>query len=327
MKILITGGAGYLGSILSKKLLGKGYQVRVMDALWYGIEPIEDCLDNNNFELVKEDIRNLTYTVRALKNIDAVIHLASLVGMPASSIEPKTSEEVNYLATKNIAELCELHDIETYVFASTCSVYGSQPNKLITEKSKNDPLDFYAKSKWQSERAIQYLNHAPSILRFGTLFGDSPRLRFDLVINLFCIQALTEGKITVNGGNQFRPFLHVNDAADSLIFTMEKNLTGTYNIISENMTILEAAQRISKLSDCEIKISDENPDKRNYKVSAEKIKQVGFEPEKKIEDAFNEFKIKYEAGEIKDYKNSKYNNYNSLINSKEMQEKVFFKEL
>ena len=170
MKILITGGAGYLGSILSKKLLGKGYQVRVMDALWYGIEPIEDCLDNNNFELVKEDIRNLTYTVRALKNIDAVIHLASLVGMPASSIEPKTSEEVNYLATKNIAELCELHDIETYVFASTCSVYGSQPNKLITEKSKNDPLDFYAKSKWQSERAIQYLNHAPSILRFGTLF-------------------------------------------------------------------------------------------------------------------------------------------------------------
>lgn len=327
MRVLITGGAGYLGSILSRKLLEKNYEVRVMDALWYGIEPIEDCLKNKNFELIKEDIRNLTSTVKALKNVDAVIHLASLVGMPASSIEPKTSEEVNYLATKNIAELCELHEIETYIFASTCSVYGSQPNKLITEKSKNEPLDFYAKSKWQSERAIQYLNHAPSILRFGTLFGSSPRLRFDLVINLFCIQALVEGKITVNGGNQYRPFLHVIDAAESLIFSLEKNLTGTYNVISENMTILEAAQRISKLSGCEIEISNENPDKRNYKVSAEKIKQVGFKPERKIEDAFNDFKIKYEAGEIKNYNSEKYSNYKLLLNSKKMQEEVFFKEL
>jgi len=327
MRILITGGAGYLGSILSRKLLEKNYEVRVMDALWYGIEPIEDCLKNDNFELIKEDIRNLTSTVKALKNVDAVIHLASLVGMPASSLEPKTSEEVNYLATKNIAELCELHEIQTYIFASTCSVYGSQPDKLITEKSKNEPLDFYAKSKWQSERAIQYLNHAPLILRFGTLFGISPRLRFDLVINLFCIQALVEGKITVNGGNQYRPFLHVIDAAESLIFSLEKNLTGTYNVVSENMTILEAAQRISKLSGCEIEISDENPDKRNYKVSAEKIKQVGFKPERKIEDAFNDFKIKYESGEIKNYNIEKYSNYKLLLNSKKMQEEVFFKEL
>ena len=126
MRVLITGGAGYLGSILSRKLLSKGYQVRVLDALWYGNESIKELDKDENFELIKEDIRNLVPTVKSMIDVDAVIHLASIVGMPASSIEPRTSEEINYLATKNIAELCQLHDIETYIFASTCSVYGSQ---------------------------------------------------------------------------------------------------------------------------------------------------------------------------------------------------------
>ena len=145
MKVLVTGGAGYLGSVLTRKLIEKGYEVRVMDALWYGKEPIEECLQFNNFELVQDDIRNLTSTVKAMKDVDAVIHLASMVGMPASSIEPRTSEEINYLATKNIAELCQLHGIGTYIFASTCSIYGAQPNKTITEKSpiSLQDLDFY----------------------------------------------------------------------------------------------------------------------------------------------------------------------------------------
>ena len=106
MRILITGGAGYLGSILSRKLLAKGYNVRVIDNLWYGKEPILDCIQNPNFELIQDDMRNLISTVKSIKDVDAVIHLASIVGMPASSIEPRTSEEINYLATKNIAELC-----------------------------------------------------------------------------------------------------------------------------------------------------------------------------------------------------------------------------
>ena len=322
-KILITGGAGYLGSTLSRKLLDKGYEVDVFDALWYGKESIKDCLENKKFRLINEDIRNLIPTVKALKDVDAVIHLASVVGMPASSIEPKTSVEVNYLATKNIAELCELHGIETYIFASTCSVYGSQGNNLITEKSKVNPLDYYAESKWQSERAIQYLNHAPTILRFGTLFGISPRLRFDLVVNLFIIQSLFEGEITVNGGDQQRPFLHVKDAADSLIFSLEKNLTGTYNVISENMTIMQVAELISELSGCKINISQESPDKRNYKVSADKIKNSGFNPRHTIKEAFYEFEKKVKSGEIKDYKDAIYNNYKQLFESEETKKKVF----
>ena len=269
MRVLITGGAGYLGSVLSRKLLAKKYKVRVMDTLWYGNESIQELLKNENFELVKEDIRNLVPTVKAMIGVDAVIHLASIVGMPASSIEPRTSEEINYLATKNISELCQLHDIETYIFASTCSVYGYQPDKTINEKSRVDPLDFYAKQKYLSERAMGWLNRSPTIYRFGTLFGLSPRMRFDLVINLFIAQALKDGKITVFGGKQYRPFLHVSDAADSLIFGIEKNLTGTYNVISENMTMMQAAEEISKMMGCEIEISENKPCSQSFLIAKE----------------------------------------------------------
>lgn len=323
MKILITGGAGYLGSILSRKLLDVGHEVRVFDNLWYGNNSIAECEKNNNFELIKGDIRDLTQTVRALKNIEGVIHLASIVGMPASSIEPRTSEEINYLATKNIAELCELHNIPNYIFASTCSVYGSQPEKMITEKSQVDPMDFYAKQKYLSERAIGWLNHAPTILRFGTLFGYSYRMRFDLVINLFIAQAIFEGKVTVYGGQQYRPFLHVDDAAESLVFALENDLTGTYNVISENLTILEAAKKIKELSGCEIEISNENEDKRNYNVLGDKIKKMGFNPKLTIKDAFYEIKEKIEKGEIKNFNDVIYNNYKLLCSSKEMQSQVF----
>ena len=323
MKILLTGGGGYLGSVLTRKLLSKGYQVRIIDPLWYGNESIKELIKDSNFELIQDDVRNLVTTVKSLKDVDAVIHLASIVGMPASSIEPRTSEEINYLATKNIAELCQLHDIGTYIFASTCSVYGYQPNLLITEKSHLDPLDYYAKQKYLSERAIGWLNRAPTIFRFGTLFGLSKRMRFDLVINLFIAQALKEGKITVYGGNQYRPFLHVQDAADSLIFGIEKNLTGTFNVVSENFTILQAAEKISNITGCEIIISKENEDNRNYKVSAEKIKQVGFVPERKIEDAIEEITDVFHKGDITDYNDVKYSNYKLLYSSKKMQEKVF----
>ena len=323
MRVLITGGAGYLGSVLSRKLLAKDYKVRVMDTLWYGDESINELRKNKNFELVKEDIRNLVPTVKSMIDVDAVIHLASIVGMPASSIEPRTSEEINYLATKNISELCQLHDIETYIFASTCSVYGYQPGKIINEKSRVDPLDFYAKQKYLSERATGWLNRSPTIYRFGTLFGLSPRMRFDLVINLFIAQALNNGKITVFGGKQERPFLHVSDAANALIFGIEKNLTGTYNVISENMTILQAAEQIKKMTGCEIEITEENEDNRSYNVSADKIKQVGFTPSKTLVDSIKEIKDAFTNKQIENFNDPKHNNYKFLYSSKEIQKEVF----
>ena len=194
---------------------------------------------------------------------------------------------------------------------------------MITEKSTTDPLDFYAKQKYLSERATGWLNKAPTILRFGTLFGLSPRMRFDLVINRFIAQAIKEKNITVFGGTQYRPFLHVSDASDAIIFSLEKNLTGTYNVLSENLTIKQAAERISKVTGCKINISNEDNDNRNYKVSAEKLKQIGFKPSKTIEDAITEIKEVIDNGNIPNYDDAKYSNYKLLFGSKEMQEKVF----
>ena len=148
-------------------------------------------------------------------------------------------------------------------------------------------------------------------------------MRFDLVINLFVAQALTDGKITVFGGKQERPFLHVSDAADSLIFGIEKNITGTYNVISENMTILQAAERIKKIIGCEREISAENEDNRSYRVSAEKIKQVGFTPLKNLDDTIKEIKDAFSNKSLKDYNDVKYNNYKTLYSSKEVQKEVF----
>jgi len=148
-------------------------------------------------------------------------------------------------------------------------------------------------------------------------------MRFDLVINLFIAKALQEKEITVFGGNQYRPFLHVEDAADSIIFALEKDLTGTYNVMSENFTILNAAKKIKELTNCEIQISNENEDKRNYNVSAQKIKDIGFKPEKNVEFAFNQIKKALEDELITDYTEKIYNNYELLFSSKEMQEKVF----
>ena len=322
MKILVTGAAGYLGSILTKSLLERGYEVRGIDAGWYGTEQIKECLNHKNFEYIESDIRNLITMVKALKNIDGVIHLASIVGMPASSIEPRTSEEVNYIASKNMAELCQLHGITTFIFASSCSVYGSQPDVLITEKSKMDPMDFYAQQKYLSERSIGYLKNSPTIFRFGTLFGLSPRMRFDLVINLFIAQAIANNKITVHGGSQYRPFLHVQDAADVLIFALEKDLTGTFNAISKNYTILEAANKISDATGCEIETASEMEDPRNYNVSGKKMEMMGFTPKKRIEDAIEEIRDYILDTKI-NYKDKKYSNYELLFSSKEMQEKVF----
>lgn len=321
MKILVTGGAGYLGSILSRKLLAKGYKIRVIDALWYGKEPISECLSNPNFELIQDDIRNLVAVGRAIKGVDAVIHLASIVGMPASNLDPPLSEEINYLAAKAISELSQIYNINTLIFASTCSVYGSQPNSLITEKSTVSPLDYYAQAKFKCERALNWLYKAPTILRFGTLFGYSPRMRFDLVINLFMAKALNHEKLTVFGGNQYRPFLHVADAADSIVFALEKNLDGLYNVISENFTIMEAAERIRKLSGCEIEVSNDIVDLRDYKVSAEKIRQFGFTPTRNIEAAYEELKKAFEAKLITNYKEQRYSNYETL-NRKKGQEDI-----
>lgn len=322
MKILLTGGSGYLGSILTRKLLKKGFQVRILDNFLFGRQTLGEVLKSKDLELIEGDIRDLAAISKSLKDIDVVIHLASIVGTQSSELDPKTSIEINYLATRNIADLCKLYKIKQFVFASTCSVYGAQPNNFISENSEVNPLDSYGQSKFQSERAILQAYDYPTILRLGTLFGASYRMRFDLAINLFLAQALNKEEITVFGGNQWRPFLHVDDAAEAFSFVVENNMEGIYNTIWKNLTIEDMAKEVKRLIPAEIKISKDIVDKRDYRVTGAKFEKFGFKATKDIKYAANEFKTKI-LEDIKNYKQERYSNYKSFFNSRDIQRKVY----
>ena len=326
-KVLVVGGAGYLGSVLTRKLLRRGYKVRVLDNLTYGNEGIRN-INHENFEFVKGDIRDLTKVVEAVKDTDAVIHLAAIVGDPACVLDPEETIEINYLATKALVETCKYFQINRFVFASTCSVYGATAgvNKL-TEESKLNPVSLYARSKIECENAILEAmdeNFSPTILRMGTLCGYSPRMRFDLVVNLFTAQSFIEKKITVFGGRQWRPFLHVDDAATAFIKCLEspiEKIRGQiFNVASENCKIIMLSEIIKNVAgkDVKVEVKEKVEDRRNYKVSWKKIeKQIGLTPKKTIKDAIKEIKKVLENGTIKNFKDPKYYNKKYLSLSEE----------
>lgn len=320
MRVLLTGGSGYLGSILTRKLLKKGYRVRILDNFLFGKCSIKDL--DKKLEIVEGDIRDLTAVSKALKNVDIVVHLASIVGSQSSELDPKTSIEINYLSTRNLAELCKLYKIKQFVFASTCSVYGAQPEQIISENSEVNPLDSYGQSKFQSERVILQSYDYPTILRLGTLFGASYRMRFDLAINLFIAQALNKEKITIFGGNQWRPFLHVDDAAQAFSFVIDKQMEGIYNVIWKNLTINQMAKEVQKLIPSKIKLSKDIVDKRDYRVTGKKLERFGFKAKKDIKYAVKEIKTKV-SQDVKNYKQDKYSNYKSFFNTKSIQRKVY----
>lgn len=321
MKILVTGGSGYLGSILTRKLLKKGHTVRILDNFLFGKCSIKE-IKSKKLQIVQGDIRDLVAVSKSLKSIDVVVHLASIVGTQSSELDPKTSIEINYLATRNIADLCKLYKIKQFLFASTCSVYGAQPNRLISENSEVNPLDSYGESKFQSERAILQSYDYPTILRLGTLFGASYRMRFDLAINLFIAQALNKEKITVFGGEQYRPFLHVDDAAEAFSFAIENHMEGTYNVIWKNLTINEMAKTVKRKIPTKLQISRDIVDKRDYRVTGKKLEKFGFKAKKDIAFAIQEFKRRI-MSDVRSYKEDKYSNYKSFFNKRVIQRKVY----
>ena len=322
MRILLTGGSGYLGSVLTRKLLTNGHHIRILDNFLFGKGSLKDIQDNKKLELVAGDIRDLSIVGKSLKNIDAVIHLASIVGTQSAELDSKVSTEINFMATRNIAELCKIYKIKQFIFASTCSVYGAQPDRLIAENSEVDPMDSYGLSKFQSERAILQTYDYPTILRLGTLFGASHRMRFDLAINLFIAQAMNKEKLTVFGGEQWRPFLHVDDAAEAFSFAVENKMEGTYNVVWKNLTINQMAKDVKKLIPSQVKLSKDIVDKRDYRVSGKKLERFGFKAKKDIAYAAKEFKSKI-LEDVENYKQDKYSNYKSFFNSKSIQRKVY----
>ena len=327
-RVLVVGGAGYLGSILCRKLLEKGYLVRVLDNLTYGDHGIKDLYQNQKFEFIEGDMRDIQTVVDCVKDVSAVIHLAAIVGDPASALDPEETIEINYFGTRMIAEICKYSQINRFIFASTCSVYGASPtpDTKIKEESQLNPVSLYAEMKLESEQGILELtdeNFSPTILRMSTLYGLSPRMRFDLVVNTLTIKALMEKEFTIFGGGQWRPNLHVSDAADAYIKCLEspiENIGGEiFNVGSnnENYKIIEIGKTIKgDLPQINMKIDTTKIDERNYNVSFDKIeKQLEYITRFTVKDGVEEIKKAVENGDFTDYTNNKYNNYAFLQNN------------
>jgi len=325
-RVLILGGAGYLGSVLVRKLLRRGYKVKVLDNLIYGDSGIRDLYTRKDFEFIKGDVCNINDVIDAIKDIDAVVHLAAIVGDPSCVQVPKKAIGINYLATKALAEMSKYFQVNRFIFASTCSVYGASPDPdfILDEESVTHPLSLYAEMKLKAEQALKETadgNFSPTILRFGTLYGVSPRMRFDLVINLLTAQAIFDKRITVYGGSQWRPFVHVEDAAEAIIKCIKLPLNRvakqTFNVVSSNLQIIDVGKKIKeKIPDSKIVVKKSVTDKRNYKVSADKItKYIEFTPKKTVEDGILEIKAAIDKGLFDNYNEKKYSNYLSISES------------
>lgn len=320
--ILVIGGGGYIGSALLPKLLERGYHVRLLDLLLYGTEPIEPVMKHPHLEIVRGDFLQMNQVVQAMHGIDTVIHLGAIVGDPACELCEGLTIEVNLLATRMIAEVARCMRVDRMIFASTCSVYGAS-DEVLDEHSTLNPVSLYASSKVASEKVLLSMANpcfAPIILRFGTVYGLSGRTRFDLVINLLTAKAVVEHAITVFGGDQWRPFVHVDDAALAVLTVLEAPLPlvrgQIFNVGSngQNYTIRQVAEIIqSVVPDAEIVDMDQGTDPRNYCVNFSKIhKMVHFEPAWTVEQGVRQVLDAMLSGSIEDYQLPEYSNFKYL---------------
>jgi nucleoside-diphosphate-sugar epimerase len=320
--VLLTGGAGYVGSHVARKLLKKGYKVTVFDKLLFGNAGIKNLLSHKNFRLIQDDIADVGAVIKAIADADSVIHLAGIVGDPASSLDPIQTMEENHFATKNLVDISRYYGVSRFVFASSCSVYGSG-KEILTENSKLQPVSLYAQSKLYSEREIlseKDKNFHPVILRFGTLYGLSPRMRFDLVANTMTVHATMNKRITVDGGGQWRPLLHVEDAASACVAALEAPLEKVsgeiFNVgdTEENYTILEVANMVKKaIPQAHVTELNTVRDRRDYRVSFTKINRVvGWKAKRKLEEGIKEVARAVAARKFPRWKDARYNNYLTL---------------
>jgi nucleoside-diphosphate-sugar epimerase len=316
-RILVVGGAGYIGSMLIPRLLRGGYHVRVLDSFMYGNASLDNVKHHPAFESMKGDIREIQPVVDAMKDCDAVIDLAAIVGDPACEENRQLAVEVNRAATHMLIDIAKGYGIRRFLFASSCSVYGAS-EFLMDEYSQVSPISTYAQTKVDSENLLVMAADSsfhPTILRFGTLFGLSPRPRLDLVVNLLTAQAAITGKITIFNGKQWRPFLHVDDAGRAFIACLEATPdvvsgevfnVGDYRL---NHQLREISERVAQVVPHVDAIYLENADKRNYRVSFDKIhSRLGFRCEKTIDDGIREMYQWIKATNLTDVSAVQFNN-------------------
>ncbi len=335
-KVLVIGGAGYIGSALIPKLLEKGYEVRVLDLLIFGVEPIMNFWHHPNLEIIQADFRQVDKVVEAMQGVDSVIHLGGIVGDPACALDENMTMEVNLMATRMICEVAKGTGAQRFIFASTCSVYGAG-DELLDELSALKPVSLYARSKIASEQVILEKmgdGFDPIILRFGTIFGLSGRTRFDLVINLLTAKALLDGQITVYGGEQWRPFVHVDDAARAIFKSLEAPISlvkgQVLNVGSDenNYTIQQVGEIIQGMVPSAQLISMGNDaDRRNYRVNFKKIRRIlDFKPQWSVEAGVRQVIEAIRSGRIKNYRDPKFSNVQFLTEENMLLNPVYVNE-
>jgi len=320
--VLVIGGAGYIGSALLPRLLDKGYKVRLLDLLLYGTEPIKEWINHPSLEILRADFRQVEKVVQAMHGMDAVIHLGGLVGDSACALNEELTLEINLMATRMIAEVAKGSGVGRFIFTSTCSVYGAN-DQMLDERSELRPVSLYARSKIASEKVLLKLaddGFAPIILRLSTIYGLSGRPRFDLVINLLTAKAVVDHEITIFGGDQWRPFLHVDDAARAIASVLEAPLqivrNQFFNVGSneQNYKISQVGEIIHGLVPSAAVVNkDDITDARNYWVNSNKINQaLGFSPEWTVARGVEQVIEAIQSGKVRDYRDAKYSNIKFL---------------
>lgn len=309
-KILVTGACGYKGTVLVPKLLSAGYQVIALDIMWFG-----NFLDHHpNLTVIEGDIRCIDDV--NLDGIHAIIHLSSVANDPCSDLDPLLTWEISCLATMQLADKAARHGVPHFIYASSGSVYGIKDEPQVTEGLELKPISEYNKTKMVGERVL--LSYADQmtvqIIRPATVCGVSKRMRLDVAVNLLTMQALTKGEITVLGGDQVRPNIHIDDITDLYLFLLERpDIRGVFNAGFENISIKNIAEMATRYAHAKINILPSN-DPRSYRVNSDKLLETGFRPKKTVEVAIQEICAAYHSGALK--------NEDKFYNLKWMQQKV-----
>lgn len=307
--VLVTGGAGYVGSVLTPLLLDAGYEVRILDLFIYGEHTLDEVKDHERLRVFKGDLRDQALLRRALTGCDAVIHLACISNDPSFELDPGLGRSINYEAFIPLVDIARDSGVQRFIYASSSSVYGIKDEPNVTEELSLNPLTDYSKYKALCEEEL-LKRRAPGFavmtLRPATVCGYSPRLRLDLSVNILTNHAINRGKITVFGGRQLRPNFHVRDCAELYVKTLEwpaESIDGkVYNAGYQNLSILDIAELVRGVVGSDVLIeAAPTDDNRSYHISSEKIKRdLGYSPRFTIEDAVRQLKDAFDAGSIPD---------------------------
>jgi len=297
MQLLITGGCGYKGTVLTQQLLDEGHEICVVDTQWFG----NHLKSHPKLRVLKQDVRDTDAI--PLDGVEAIIHLANIANDPGVELNPTLSWEVNVLAAQQLADRAVRAGVKQFLYASSGSVYGIKDEPQVTEDLILVPISVYNKTKMVAERVLLSYSGDMQVhcIRPATVCGYSPRMRLDVSVNMLTMQALKNGKMTVFGGAQTRPNIHIKDIANVYKhFLANPDLpSGTYNAGFENISILEIAQLVASKVPAEIVVSESN-DPRSYRQNSDKLLATGFSPKYGISDAIDEVVKKYKSGELID---------------------------